>query len=78
MRGVVMRAVPPLAAALAVWGCGGGAPTPTTPLAPLVAPPSRPPALPAGWTRVADRRQGVSFGLPPGWRATRGHGTVQV
>ena len=67
-----------VAVAVAVAGCGGGGAAATTPLAPLVPRSTHPPALPAGWTRVVDRRQGLSFGLPPGWRATRRAGTTQV
>jgi hypothetical protein len=71
------RLLAPGAAAVCV-GCGGGSSSPTTPLAPLVHDGTRPPALPAGWTRATDRRQGLSFGLPPGWTAARRAGSMQV
>jgi hypothetical protein len=67
-----------LAGAAFGFGCGGGSPAPTTPLAPLVRGSTRPPALPAGWTRVADRRQRLSLGLPPGWTGARLAGSLQV
>jgi hypothetical protein len=67
-----------LAGAAVGLGCGGGSPASTTPLAPLVHNATRPPALPTGWTRAADRRQRLSLGLPPGWTAARHAGSLQV
>jgi hypothetical protein len=75
---VARRLLPLVVVVLAAGGCGGGGAAPTTPIAPLVPRSTRPPALPSGWTRVVDRSQALSFGLPPGWRATRRAGSVQV
>ena len=79
-----MRAAALLAAAAAlVAGCGGsssprrttataGATTTTTTKAqPAPQRHERPVRLPHGWKRVVDRRDGFSFGVPPGWRAHR-------
>ena len=66
-------AVASAAAALALGACGSGGGTGTTTPA-LKAAPERaehPARLPPGWKRIADRRDGFSFGVPPGWRAHR-------
>ena len=59
-------------AAVAVGGCGGGGGASTTQT--LKAAPERaehPAKLPPGWKRVVDRRDGFTFGVPPGWRTHR-------
>ncbi|HVE67811.1 MAG TPA: hypothetical protein VNB64_04445, partial [Solirubrobacteraceae bacterium] len=35
-------------------------------------------SLPAGWTRVVNRRAGFSLGIPPGWTARGARGATLV
>jgi hypothetical protein len=62
------------ATAVLLAGCGGSAPAPSTPTAPLV--PLRAPHLQAGWRRVVTGA--LSFGIPPGWTAASRGGVEQV
>ena len=71
-----MRAAALLAAAGAlVAGCGESSSprrtTTTTKGQPAPQRAERPVRLPHGWKRVADRRDGFTFGVPPGWRVRR-------
>jgi len=71
-----VRAAALLAAAVAlVAGCGQSSSprrtTTTTRAQPVPQRAERPVRLPHGWKRVADRRDGFTFGVPPGWRVRR-------
>jgi len=67
------------ASAVAVAGCGGsGAPSEPTQ---ATTPPERNDRvgrIPAGWTRLVNRRAGFSVGIPPGWKARGARGATLV
>jgi hypothetical protein len=66
-----------LCGAVVLAGCGGDSPSshPTTMTTTRATPAphraERSARLPRGWKRVVDRRDGFSFGVPPGWKVQR-------
>ncbi len=68
-RALAVAAASASACGLAACGSGGSSTTQALRAAPERT--ERAARLPRGWKRVVDRRDGFSFGVPPGWRAHR-------
>jgi hypothetical protein len=62
--------------ALVVAGCGGGSSSTRSTTAPET---RQPPAhLPTPWHRHVDPANGLTIGIPPGWRVSHKHGALLV